>query len=276
MAQKSYYDILKTEELALRNGGKGRYNKAWFETEFRLMDQINDAIFHSTLNTNPNATELDKFGNAKPVKHTKGYWNHLDDDGMKQNYSGSYNVTDFDAIKVMLESQGVYDTSVAYFMGSDLWLQVENSLLGFTKEFSQGTDLTKRMDEIGVNYKYFQKNGLTFMMKELKNFSDVQTYASNSKYHYRDAGMIIPMNKATVMKGDGNGGKFQIDSVTLGYLNNNGENRRRMVKSFSGMNGVGLPATEGWDQIQYGMMSEFMLIVAQINQAIMVRNQDLS
>ncbi len=267
-AQRRYTDFLKMENVGIRGGGKGLYNWALAETEFRWKDQMNDAVFLGYENNNANLTQLNKRSETRSVLSTKGIRNWIDERGQLQTFNGQYNYNDFDQIKRILISQGFGNGVVDFCMGDELMLQIENGTLEHVKEFSGGTDFTRGLESYGVSFRFIEKNGVQFVLKELPMFSEVQTYGSNDDYGYRSQGMIIPRVNTTMYKGDA---PMTLRNVFIGYLSNNGENRRYIMQPVSGVNGFGLPATNTYDEMEWAFMSEFTLIVAKANQMIWVR-----
>lgn len=267
-AQRRYTDFLKMQDVGLRGGGKGLYNWALAETEFRLKDQMNDTIFMSYERTNSALTENNKRGEARNVLSTKGIRNWIDERGQLQTYTTNYAFTDFDQIKRILISQGFGNGTVDFLCGSELYLDTENATLAHIKDYSPGTDLTRGLESYGVSFKVIEKNGVKFLLKELPMFSEVQTYGSNADYGYTKQGMIIPRTMTTMYKGEAS---MSLPNVFIGYLNNNGENRKRVLQPVSGVNGFGQPATNQYDEMEWAMLTEFTLGVSQANQMIWVK-----
>ena len=88
------------------------------------------------------------------------------------------------------------------------------------------------------------KNGITSELCEVVSFDNANSYAVMDTY-FRDAGIVLPKSLATVqstgldvkdMYGNSAGDKVKIPNVVLCYLNNNGENRTRMIKPVGGVN----------------------------------------
>ncbi len=91
--------------------------------------------------------------------------------------------------------------------------------------------------------------------------------------------MMFPDQKNTVTDKYGSimhdnetglGAKNKLAHMSLGYINNNGEDRTRVLKTESGMNGMGLPAYNQYDGVKYYLMSEFMNIFVKMNQSVLV------
>jgi len=123
------------------------------------------------------------------------------------------------------------------------------------------------------------KNGITSELCEVISFDNANSYGVLDNY-FRDAGLVIPKSLATVSKnndmevsdsyGYSAGDKVKIPNVVLGYLNNNGENRTRMISQVGGVNGMGLPVVDQFDDVRLFIKSEFMLIVNLPNQMMKI------
>ncbi len=138
-------------------------------------------------------------------------------------------------------------------------------------------DMT-RLELAGLVSAEFQKNGITHQLCEVVSFDNANTYGVLDSY-FRDAALVIPKSLATVkadgmdvsdMYGYSAGDKVKIPNVVLGYLNNNGENRTRMIGPVGGVNGFGYPFTNQYDKVEMFIKSEYMLIVNLANQMLKI------
>jgi len=254
-----------------KSGNAVLFNKMQVETEFQVNAGMDKQLFLGQVNDN-SLTSVAKGSSTTATKGTKGLWHHVDDDGMELEYSTEFSTDHFDSIKDYLRTQGVTDTEVSFLAGSSLLKNIENNVLSFIREYSGGSDLMKSMNDVGANIRTFQKNGITNNLCELASFDNANTYGVMDDY-FRNAGLIIPMSLATV-KSDGinesAGNKVKIPNVSIGYLNNNNENRERMVGFESGMNGYGLPIVNEWDTVEYHIKSEYMMVANLVNQMIKI------
>jgi hypothetical protein len=264
----------------LDKSGKGLlWTKAQVETEFLHRAGMDKEIFLGQVNSNTaNITVTDRDSNAVAARGTKGLWHHVEESGMEQSYAGSYDLAYFDQIKEYLRSQGVTDAQVAILAGSNLFKQIENTVLDYIKAYSGGTDLTDGYNAVGFGAQQFKKNGITNQLCEVVSFDNANSYGVLDNY-FRDAALVIPKSLATI-KSDGivtddfygysAGDKVKIPNVVLGYLNNNGENRTRMVGPVAGVNGFGYPFTDQYDDVRLFIKSEYMLIVNLANQMLKI------
>jgi len=262
-----------------KSGRNVLWSKAQVETEFLHRAGMDKEIFLGQVNANTsNIVDTDRDSNSVARRGTKGLWHWVEEDGMEQSYASSYDLAYFDQIKEYLRSQGVTDAKVAILAGSNLFKQMENTVLDYLKAYSGGTDLKYSDYGVGANILEFQKNGITNQLCEVVSFDNANSYGTLDNY-FRDAALVIPKSLATVKSsgmatddfyGYSAGDKVKIPNVILGYLNNNGENRTRMVHPVAGVNGFGYPAVDQYDDVRLFIKSEYMLIVNLANQMLKI------
>ena len=262
-----------------KSGKNTLWSKAQVEAEFLFNSGIDKQLLIGQRNTNTTVVVSTDGAANQAVRSTQGLWHWVESDGMEQAYAGSYDLAYFDQIKEYLRSQGVTDTKVATLCGSNLFKQIENTVLDYIKAYSGGSDLMKGYESVGANVREFTKNGITHQLCEIISFDNANTYGVMDTY-FRDAGLVIPQSLATVkssgldMSGDAYGysagDKVKIPNVVIGYLNNNGENRTRMIGPVGGVNGFGIPFTNQYDKVELFIKSEFMLIVNLANQMLKI------
>jgi hypothetical protein len=181
-------------------------------------------------------------------------------------------LNDFYTAKELLRSQGVVDTEVLFAVGDKLSRGVETMGLEYLKEFSGGSNLLQGMNSIGIRPKAYTVGNVTFNVKELAGFTNPNTFGTDADY-WGNAGFMIPMSQVAVKSSDImiegiEGGKVVIPNVALGYVNNAGENRTRILQDVAGVNGLGLKATHDGDEVSWYMLTEYMLVAMQVNQMI--------
>jgi hypothetical protein len=260
-----------------KSGRNVLWSKAQVEAEFLHRAGMDKEIFLGQVNANTSNNVLTDGSANQAVRGTKGLWHWVESDGMEQSYASSYDLAYFDQIKEYLRSQGVTDTKVAILAGSNLFKQIENTALDYIKAYSGGSDLMNGYG-VGANIRSFTKNGITNELCEVVSFDNANSYGVLDNY-FRDAALVIPKSLATVKSGDievddmygySAGDKVKIPNVVLGYLNNNGENRTRMIGPVAGVNGFGYPFTHQYDKVELFIKSEYMLIVNLANQMLKI------
>jgi len=260
----------------LRGGGTGILSKLTMEADHQLDLQVDDEILLSTGVTNTTLTMPNRNLVNIPVAGTVGVLRHMEQRAMKQYYTTAYQMSDFDDLKDLLNSQGVTERNVAFLMGSSLYQQIENSGLDFIKEFSGGTDLMKTLGEIKVAFKAINKNGVYTVFKELPQLSDPTRYGAPAfNDYFKDLGMIIPEVDVTLSGGPENPTPMKLRNLTIGFKNYNGENRTRIVKNLPSVAGSGNIAISTFDDSAGTMLTEFSLIFNKVNQCILVQNDNI-
>jgi hypothetical protein len=264
----------------LRGGGTGIFTKASMEADFLLSKYINDDLMLGELVTATAITQTDRDSNSLVPTNTLGLLGHMVAGAMKQYYTTSYQYSDFDDLKPLLISQGIVNRNVNFFVGSDLYKQIENAGLDFLKEFAGGTQLMKSYDELNVAFKVVNKNGVYTTIKELPSLSDPTSFgASSFSSFFTGLGFIVPDVDVTV-KGDMEApAAFKMKNLALGYKNYNGENRTRINKVIPGVANVGAGggdvAVDSYDDVRGTMLSEYMLIALKRNQMILVQSDSI-
>lgn len=266
-------------ELSQAVDGSTLKNRILNETEFRLRIQMNDFLMMGQQNNNT-FTGDNKAGDSNAVPSDYGLLQGMYADGMKQYYTGSYTKDNFDVIKFLLASQGVGAGRVHFLYGQELGLGIENSGLEFIREFSGGTDM-KKIADVGFVMKSFTKNGINNVLCEIPEFSNPVMYGADG-YNFETLGMIFPDAKVTASMNYFNGNglaqgsdeKIPLDHVTVGYLNNNGENRKLVVGDAAGVNGLGYKFTNEYDSSTVYMLTEQANFLLALNQSILVLKAD--
>lgn len=254
----------------VKGGGDGLWNRNQLLAEFSLDNQMNTALIISDYNSN-SVTQSAHSGNSNSVRSTTGLWNHLDDYAQKLPWAVAISINDMYTAKELLRGQGVVDTEVLLGMGTKLSRGFETMGLEFLKEYSS-SNLMSGLESIGIRPKAFTVGNVTFVAKEFAGLSNPQTFGVDADY-WDNAGFMIPMSQVTVKTSDiliagVEGGKVVIPNLALGYVNNNGENRTRILQYVYGVNGVGGTATHEYDDFAGYMLTEYMLVAMGCNQFI--------
>ncbi len=259
----------------LKGGYQGLFSKNTVEADLRHNKTINDQIFIGSGVTNTSLVMANRDTDNIDVTGTVGLLQHLVNDAMPQYYTAAYDKPCFEDIKPALQSQGVMTRNVAFFMGSELYRQIENTGLDFIKEFSGGSDFMKGLNEIGVAFKAVNFNGVYTTFKELPSLSDPTAYgAAAFDDYFRALGFIIPDVDVTIRGSLESPATSKIKNFTLGYKNYNGEDRTRVVKLLPSVGAFnsGQIAVDTWDDSRGELLSEFMVIMTKVNQMILVQD----
>jgi len=269
--QENYLD-----DVPLRGGkGVGVFNRASVQQEFEHNKQINYNIWLGQEADNTSLVMNDAYGNSVPIKAQRGFDQWLQKLAIKKTYSDKFEVSDFDDIKPLLISVGVSAQELLFGMGDLLYSNMENSAYNFIKENSSATDIMKKLDEVGLDFRVFTKQNFRIILKEFGNLSNPNGMgAAAYSDDYRSMGFIVPMgeNPVTIEKG-GMGsvdGKVKISSLMIGYPNHNGESRQRVVGYLNGMTGQNLPIVQSTDTVKGMMLSEYMFVPTGVQKMIRV------
>lgn len=271
--------LMEWDELKESQYGSGPMARALVKTQLQLRHQINDAILMGYPNLNDIA-ENNRFGEANDVLGDYGLIPGMYNDAMKQYYTGAYSEDHFDVLKFLFASQGITGTSGLFLHGQELGLSIENSGIKFIKEYSGGTDMYDKLKGIGFGIKEVFKNNFKTYLTEVQEFNNPVLYAANG-YNFESMGMIFPDSKVTATlngfspDGAASGGKkVSLNHMTVGYLNYGGENRKLVVGNKAGVNGLGIPFSDDYDDMSKYMLCEMMTILLALNQTILVLRTD--
>ena len=266
-------------DLKSSSYGSSMHARNLISTQLQLRHQINDAVLMGYPNTN-GIQQNNRWGEANDVLGFYGLIPSMYNDAMKQYYTATYSEDNFDVLKFLFASQGLTGTTGLFLLGQELGLSIENSGLSFIKEYSGGTDLYDKLQGIGFAIKEVFKNNFKTRLVEIPEFNNPVTYAANG-YNFESMGMIFPDSKVTaVMNGTNSTGvaqagkKVSLDHMTLGYLSYGGENRKLIVANKAGVNGMGIPTSDDWDDMSTYMLTEMMVILLALNQTILVLRTD--
>lgn len=257
-AQQLYF------EVEGKGGGKGLWSMAWADAEFSLDEQISTELWQGHENGN-SLTETDVDSNNSTIKGTKGLWLHAAADGADHQYVDAFSVKDLDAIYDLFRATGVVCESASLLTGDKLNGQIQEAAHDYISQYSGGSDLLMdNMTALGFTAHKWNRRGIDFKLVNLAQLSNPNTFGANNKNFWTYAGLALPDEMVSVEDremGIANSyGKVTLPNVTVGYLNNNQEDRKRIITDVAGVNGFGFKATSQYDQAQLFLLSEYALI----------------
>jgi len=250
-------------------GGKpGLWGYHHAKADFLLDSQISTNLWQGELNSNTNLVGTDVNSANSTIKGTKGLWLHAEDSGADHEYIDAFTVKDLDAIDDLFKAVGVMCQSAVMAVGHKLYKQIQDAAHDYISQYSGGSDLLEGMSKIGFTMKEWERSGITFKLVNLAQLSNNQTFGANQKNFWNYAGLVMPDEEVSIedrMGGIYNsegrlGGKITLPNVSVGYLNNNAEDRKRIVDDVAGVNGMGFKATEQYDRAQLFMLSEYAAV----------------
>ena len=233
---KSYYEFSGYE------GDKKLLSENITRAEFRLDVKEARAFWASEWADNTGLVQTNQEAIATTaVPSFGGMWPHADKYAQKLAYTGEFNIDNLYDAGILLQSRGVVKGGTNLFLvGPELERDVEKSVMDYIKQFSGGTDLLDKVKkEIGIDVQAFKLNGRTYVLWAPNELADPTGFGllnstGNGVYSTAKAGLIVPNVPVTV--GEFNGKKnVTIPNVQLGYVNHNGENRRRKIGYLKGM-----------------------------------------
>lgn len=236
---KSFYEFSGYE------GNKALLNQNIVRAEFRLDVKEARAFWAGEWDDNSTMYQTNEAGTTTTlVPSFGGMWPHADKYAQKLSYAGDFVLDNLYDVGILQQSKGVVAGGVNLFLaGPELGRDVEKSVLDYIKQFSGGSDLLNKVKkEIGVDVQAFMLNHRTYVIWEPNELADPTGFGLLDStgvgiYSASTAGLVVPHANVTV--GDFNGKKnVTIPNVQLGYVNRNGENRRRVIKYLKGMNGI--------------------------------------
>jgi hypothetical protein len=244
---------------------------AFFEGQSLLELEMNKAceaeFFLGELNDNAALTTTSGVGGTNKQKATKGILTWANEVGSSLDYAGG--VFDFSYlydVKDLALAKMVAANEFNFLMGHDLQRSLEqNGTLEFIKDYSGGSDLFRTMDEVGIDVTRIKVNGSLFSLQNVLSLSNPQRFG-NKTYNLSKMGIIVP---EAVEAGSYNGVETKFPSFQIGYLNNNGENRTKIMGIIGGTTGRS-QATHRADYDEAFIKTEFAAIVMRPEQLIVV------
>jgi hypothetical protein len=263
LAQENYLDG------ALKGGGRGMFNRAQIQAEFLLNKKINHSLWTGEYPDNTSLVDTNKYSESVPILATRGLLEWMILLAQKQNYFDKYEVADLDDVKPLMINNGVIAQDVLWGAGDLHYRDIENGAYDFIKEFSK-TDIMTKVNEVGVEFKGIRKQSFRYLVKEFANLSNPQTYGLSSYGDvFRTMGFMIPMGENKVTIGDEQQ-PAKFNNLMLGYLNDKGENRQRVIGIVNGMSGQNYPIVNDYDAIEGYMLTENMLVATKVNQMVLI------
>lgn len=280
--------LMEWDDLKSSEYGANLWARAVMLSQLRMRLQQNDYVLMGVPITNTNGLqENNRFGEANDILSDYGIIPAMARTtaagAMKQFYTGSYAEDNFDVVKFLLASQGLAGMNSVFFgLGQELFTSIENSMLRFIREYSGGTDLYyDQLNKVGFNVREIYKNNTKFYLCEIPEFSDPTRYAITG-YNFETMGLIFPDSKVTATlngfdprsMANSKGEKRALNHLTLGFLNYGKENRKMIVGNKAGVNGMGIPFSDDFDDSSIYSLTEMMVLTLALNQTIMVLRTD--
>jgi len=268
------------EDFKLKHGGRGLWTRSIAELDFDIDDQLDSALFVGQLNENPALTAASISGNTQAIPSAEGLVTIMNDLGQELVWdSAGFDLTKFQAVKVLLENVGVVNKAVDFFVGTDLNASIEAELQDYLNTNAGGTKYWDEIGKVGFMVNSVRTNGVEFKIAELTSLSNPNKFGLD-EYLFRKMGFMFTQGEyaADLLAGGDKTTGLRLPHLTLGYPDFNGEKRQRIFQMQPGVHGVaGMPniATNGYDGYKMYALCEFMPIWNHMYKTIIV-NYDAS
>ena len=265
------FQAIKTEY-----GQMALMSKEQMDASFRLDSQMDAFLLTGNANTNTaNLTTTSISGGSNVVRSTKGLVPIMKELAQELTYTTEFDMDSFNAVKALLESVGVMNREVDFLGGTDLLAGIESANIDWLDTNSAGHSFYQYMNEVGFMVKQVVKNSVRFNLMELHSFANINKFGA-AEYGYRNMGFIFPKGERNVtLQGAGTTNeKLKLPHFTLGYANNQGENRTRMVHAVNGNTNLvpGALAANSWDGVKFDFATHVVPIFNYMQQTILVTN----
>src|SRR3972149_7061082 len=169
-------------------------------------------------------------------------WPHADKYGMGLSYTGYFILEHLYDAGILQQSKGITAGTSIFMVGPELGRDVESAALDFIQAYSGGTDLLDKVkSELGIKVNSFLFDGRTYVIWRPDELADPTGAGLNINgsytYTWATSGLIVPNSNVTVPNFLGRA-NASIPNVQIGYVNHNGEDRKRVLNYSPGVTGV--------------------------------------
>ena len=273
IALEEWEDVLDADQKVI-----GKFNRHLQPVEKRLRKQIESGLFMGQLNTNnllsANAVE----GGNTVVLGSQGLRKTLEDRGARLYYGDTLEIETLYQIKPhFINTELESDMGVVL---ADSWLMrsLERAGVAF-EDLHGGGHSYKRIlrqvwgaatdDMINVSFRAAHIDGILTVFVELPSLSDPATFGAASLSAMRGQGIYVPTETGEITL---EGEKKTLKNLSIGYLNNQGEDRTRVLAVLDGMTGNtgGYTVVNDIDGINVHMLTEYVPIIINPEQMILM------
>jgi len=258
-------NALKWYEVPSDVGGSTAFWEGQDEQELDHRKMCDDAIFLGEENDNSALVETSGAGGSNLRKSTKGIWNWGKEVGQPLDYGAGWDMSYMYDVKDLFLATNVAAREAMMNVGTDLLRDIELSNLEWLQAYSGGSDLMMASDKLGIETRRVLVNGIVFQINELKSFGNPLRWG-NKDMNFSKYGLIIPEGSDNA---EINGKRELHPNFMVGYLNNNGENRTKIVGVLDGTTGRSVP-TNRFDYSETFVETELASIVLRPEQLITV------
>jgi hypothetical protein len=267
---QSFYEATGME------GSKALLNQALMETEFKLDVKESRFFTFGERTDNSTMTQTSESTVSNAVVSGAGLFPHADKYGQKLSYTGDFVLDNLYEVGILQASQGITNGTSVVMVGQELGRDVEADAYELIKGYSGGTDLLDKVKkEFGLDVNAFFFDGRTYVIwrpSELADPTGAGLYTGTDyAYNYATMGLVVPKTNVTMdFMGQRN---KTFPNVQIGYVNRNGENRRRVLsynKGVNGIEGMGQDVSSGYDGVHGYMLAHMTPIFALPSQWVLM------
>lgn len=258
--------------------GIGWYNQELARGEYLLDAQIEAAYLMGQPNTNGIVQTSLVDGKSLKVRKIKGIWPTIDELGGDQtwNSTAGYTTDKFAAITDYLLTQGVTTDIVQLLLGRDLFREMEEGMVTWTKDNTIGaTDYTRKLADalfggrtervLDYGFNMFKKDGVLFVMKDLAAFNNPKQFGV-AGYNLKGSGIVIPMGSVKDKKSG-----ITIPNLQARYVGLGSFSRKRVIRILDGMSGFKNVAVNDIDANYAYWLAHLMLIFEEANKCMLIK-----
>ena len=272
LAQEEWEDVLRGGEAV------GKFNRHLVPVEKRLRKQVESGLWLGQLNTNNVLSANVMEGANTVVLGSQGLRKTLEARGARIYYGDEYSMEYAYQIK-----EHFINCELASDMGvvlCDSWLMrgVERAGVEFERDFAGGHSYKRVLrnvwgattdDLINISFRAAYIDGILTTFVEIPSLSDPATFGASSLAAMRGQGIYVPVETAQITL---EGEKKELKNLSIGYLNNNGENRTRVLAVLDGMSGNtgGYTVVTDVDGTASHMLTEYASIIINPEQMILI------
>ena len=273
MALEEWEDVLGADGKVV-----GKFNRHLQPVEKRLRKQVESGLFFGQLNTNSVLSANAVEGGNSIVLGSQGLRKTLEQRGARLYYGDTLELETLYQIKPhFINTELESDMGVVL---ADSWLirALERAGVAF-EDLHGGGQSYKRIlrsvwgaatdDMINVSFRAAHIDGILTVFVEIPSLSDPATFGASSLSAMRGQGIYVPVETGEITL---EGEKKVLKNLTIGYLNNQGEDRTRVLAVLDGMTGNtgGYTQVNDIDGINVHMLTEYVPIIINPEQMILM------
>lgn len=276
VAQEEYEDIFMNDQNIGRVA-TGKFGRWLRDVEKRLRKQKESGIWMGQENTNNVVTENFVHGGNTAVLGSQGLRKTLEARGARLYYGDSisidhlYDVKDHFIHAELGSNMGVLLCDSWLMRGLEEagveWLDTHGGGHDYKRVLRNVFGVDTAVDEmLNISFRMAYVNGILTSFIELGSLSNPATFGASSLEGMRGQGIYVPVETGMINL---DGEDKELQNLTLGHLNNLGEDRTYVLGIINGMTGLDYTVTDSVDGINAHMLTEYSNIIINPEQMIL-------